>query len=409
MRLARFDASLRAAGYIAMSGQIADATLVAAPRQRNRAEEKAEIKAGHVPADWTAPIVGRQLASAYKPGATEGQMRIMKGLARWSATGLLMMSGISASGQEPKQVGPPLAILLAAGDIARCDNKGVDEATAKVLTREINAAQKAGVRVHVLALGDLAYSSGSTADFKCFGESWGKPDIYPHLLPVPGNHDVREHPGARPYFDFFAELPIVAESRARGGYYAIEVAYKVEPAWRIYGLNTYAGIGSSSEQLAWLNDDLKAHRTPCVLAFWHPFLFSSGHHGHKHSRDPNAPTKRLDNGAAPFRVLHRHGATVVLTAHDHDFEQFGRHDVDGRAAADGIRSFVVGTGGAPLYNRVVYKTRAPNSEAYDQDTHGVLRLELYPGRYSWSFLPIAGGKATALKPSEEHCNARRPG
>ena len=51
---ARFDASLRAAGYIAMSGQIVDATLVAAPRQRNTAEEKAEIKAGRVPADWTA-------------------------------------------------------------------------------------------------------------------------------------------------------------------------------------------------------------------------------------------------------------------------------------------------------------------------------------------------------------------
>ena len=45
---ARFDAALRAAGYIAMSGQIVDATLVAAPRQRNTNEEKAEIKAGRM-------------------------------------------------------------------------------------------------------------------------------------------------------------------------------------------------------------------------------------------------------------------------------------------------------------------------------------------------------------------------
>jgi len=51
---ARFDEMLRAAGYIAMSGQIVDATLVAAPRQRNTAEEKAEIKAGRVPAAWQA-------------------------------------------------------------------------------------------------------------------------------------------------------------------------------------------------------------------------------------------------------------------------------------------------------------------------------------------------------------------
>jgi transposase, IS5 family len=31
----RFDATLRASGYIAMSGQIVDASLIAAPKQRN--------------------------------------------------------------------------------------------------------------------------------------------------------------------------------------------------------------------------------------------------------------------------------------------------------------------------------------------------------------------------------------
>ena len=51
---ARFDEALRAAGYIAMSGQIVDATLVAAPRQRNTAAEKAEIKAGRIPAEVQA-------------------------------------------------------------------------------------------------------------------------------------------------------------------------------------------------------------------------------------------------------------------------------------------------------------------------------------------------------------------
>ena len=41
-----FDAQLRGAGYLAMGGQIVDATLVAAPRQRNTAAEKEQIKAG---------------------------------------------------------------------------------------------------------------------------------------------------------------------------------------------------------------------------------------------------------------------------------------------------------------------------------------------------------------------------
>jgi IS5 family transposase len=48
----RFDAALRAAGFIAMSGQIIDASLVAAPRQRNTQAEKDDIKAGRVPRDW---------------------------------------------------------------------------------------------------------------------------------------------------------------------------------------------------------------------------------------------------------------------------------------------------------------------------------------------------------------------
>jgi hypothetical protein len=36
----QFDAMLRQAGYIAMSGQIVDASLVAAPRQRHTDYEK---------------------------------------------------------------------------------------------------------------------------------------------------------------------------------------------------------------------------------------------------------------------------------------------------------------------------------------------------------------------------------
>ena len=48
----RFEAALRASGYIAMSGQIVDASLVAAPKQRNTDEERRTIKDGRVPEDW---------------------------------------------------------------------------------------------------------------------------------------------------------------------------------------------------------------------------------------------------------------------------------------------------------------------------------------------------------------------
>src|ERR1700730_6262793 len=48
----RFDATLRQSGYIAMSGQIVDASLIAAPRQRNTQDEKKAIKDGRIPANW---------------------------------------------------------------------------------------------------------------------------------------------------------------------------------------------------------------------------------------------------------------------------------------------------------------------------------------------------------------------
>lgn len=48
----RFDAALKDTGDLAMSGQIIDASIVAAPRQRLTDEEKAMLKDGKVPDDW---------------------------------------------------------------------------------------------------------------------------------------------------------------------------------------------------------------------------------------------------------------------------------------------------------------------------------------------------------------------
>jgi IS5 family transposase len=49
----RFDKVLADQGYLAMGGQIIDATLIAAPRQKLTLEEKATIREGGTPADWS--------------------------------------------------------------------------------------------------------------------------------------------------------------------------------------------------------------------------------------------------------------------------------------------------------------------------------------------------------------------
>ncbi len=47
-----YEAALKAAGFLAMGGQIIDASIIAAPKQRNTEGEKAEIRAGRIPEAW---------------------------------------------------------------------------------------------------------------------------------------------------------------------------------------------------------------------------------------------------------------------------------------------------------------------------------------------------------------------
>jgi acid phosphatase type 7 len=49
-------------------------------------------------------------------------------------------------------------------------------------------------------------------------------------------------------------------------------------------------------------------------------------------------------------VLYAANVDVVINGHDHTYERFAPQDPDGRLdPAHGIREFVVGTGGSPLY------------------------------------------------------------
>ena len=47
-----FDGHLKDQGYLAMGGQIIDASIVAVPKQRNSRKENAGIKAGETPECW---------------------------------------------------------------------------------------------------------------------------------------------------------------------------------------------------------------------------------------------------------------------------------------------------------------------------------------------------------------------
>lgn len=56
-----FDGYLKEKGYLAMGGQIIDATIVPAPRQRNSRDDNATVKSGRTPEEWEKqPAKNRQ-------------------------------------------------------------------------------------------------------------------------------------------------------------------------------------------------------------------------------------------------------------------------------------------------------------------------------------------------------------
>jgi hypothetical protein len=89
-----------------------------------------------------------------------------------------------------------------------------------------------------------------------------------------------------------------------------------------------------------------------------------------------------------WEALSNAGASLVLTAHDHHYERFAPMNARGEAVPTGMRSFVVGTGGAALYR---VEGRRAHSEAVRVGQWGLLKLKLEPAGYEWTFLPAERG------------------
>lgn len=267
-------------------------------------------------------------------------------------------------------------VIAAAGDIA-CDpsketvNKADDAgatcqmaATANLLT---------GNLVAVLPLGDTQYESGELANFqKSYAPTWGK--VKAITRPVVGNHEYRT-PEAAGYFNYFG----TRAGDPKTGYYSYDIGN-----WHLIALNAncseVGGCEAGSRQEKLLKADLAAHPAKCTLAYWHQPRFSSAIHGNDPAYD------------AFWRALYAAGAEIVLNGHDHDYERFGPQTPAAKAdSKNGIRQFVVGTGGKNLYPFVKAQ---PNSQVRNDKTYGVLKLTLHAQSYDWQFVPTKGGTFT---------------
>jgi hypothetical protein len=301
----------------------------------------------------------------------------------WMTVLLALVIAVRVIEQEPRRAAAepaPTVTVAAAGDIA-CDpgsasfngGSGTPSACRQRYTSDL--LLDPGLDA-VLPLGDLQYSNATLAKFKqSYDPSWGR--VKSITRPVPGNHEYKTASAAG-YFDYFNGTGVAngPAGRRGKGYYSFDLG-----DWHLIALNSECsqvagGCAEGSPQNDWLEADLAAHPSDCTLAYWHNPRFSSGS---EHGDDP---------AMAPFwKDLYAARAEVVLNGHDHSYERFRPQTPARVANAQGIREFVVGTGGKSL---TPFGTVKPHSVVRQAHTYGILELTLRPGGYTWRFVPEAG-------------------
>jgi hypothetical protein len=298
---------------------------------------------------------------------------------------------------------------MAAGDIA-CDPKS--SAYHNGVGSTTSCQQKAtgdlivsGNPDAVLPLGDDQYECGELSAFQSsYDQSWGRFKGITH--PSVGNHEYvtsatdakcgGSASGAPGYYTYFGQAASPLDNNCTvncRGYYSFDVG-----SWHIIALNVQCsqvgGCGIGKPEEVWLKNDLASHSKFCTLAYWHQPVFSSG-------------GRASANAVQFWNDLYNAHADVVLTGHDHIYERFApQSTANGVNSAapnpNGMREFIAGTGGA---DHTAIASVAPNSEARDSSTFGVLKLTLQATRYQWQFLPdVQSGNGTFTDSGSADCH-----
>jgi hypothetical protein len=285
--------------------------------------------------------------------------------------GLAMLLSVGLLGSKESvsaQVVTADPVFVGAGDIASCASTG-DEATAKLLD---------AIPGTIYTTGDNVYESGTASEFaNCYAPSWGRHKA--RTYPTPGNHEYYSTANAAGYFGYFADtLQKLSYDVSTKGYYSYNLGQ-----WHVVALNSMCeqvgGCDATSPMVTWLKQDLAANPRTCTLAYFHHPLFSS------ESVSGSGGNLKMKPS---WEVLYAANADVVLNGHAHNYERFAPQTPSGVAdPAQGIREFVVGTGGKSLNT---FKTLRANSEVRNASTYGVLKLTLHPSSYDWEFVPVAG-------------------
>jgi hypothetical protein len=308
--------------------------------------------------------------------------------------GLLVFVAVSCADAEPAsdaaQTSEPV-VVAAVGDIA-CKSLP-SEHTRRCRYDRVAELIRSLAPERFLALGDLQYLHGSAEQFASYYDRFFA-ELKPITAPVPGNHELYTLYGEG-YYGYFGDA-----AYGPGGWYSFDLG-----DWHVLALNSQIckgsvwhpelgqntpitknpavsdGCGPGSAMYEFANKDLVLHQDArCTLAIMHHPLFGS----------PPWPAGVFLLQLQPlWQLLDQQGVDVLLAGHEHDYQRFAPQDAFGRADPNGIREFIVGTGGS-TYGDLPKGKAATNREAGQDTSFGVLKMTLRDGAYDWGFLTAQG-------------------
>ena len=220
----------------------------------------------------------------------------------------------------------------------------------------------------VLGTGDMVFDGGVPDDWQKFFDIERALLAERPLFPAVGNHDLDAMTlSADAYRQWFA-LP--------GGSPMPERIYAFTWAGvRVLVLDSNGGAIPAGDQTAWLEDELQAAAFDqqiehVFVALHHPIYSTATHGGHAGLREAWGP------------LFERYGVDAVFSGHDHLYEHLEQN---------GVRYFVSGGGGAPLYRRNPLASAVDVAASVLLDrSHHYLRVQVAGGAVEVTAIRVDG-------------------
>jgi chitodextrinase len=215
-----------------------------------------------------------------------------------------------------------------------------------------------------LYLGDV-YEQGSMAEFyNWYGTTSDFSQFKSISDPTIGNHEYTagQAPG---YFDYWNNVPHYYSYNARG--------------WHFISLDTNNNPGFNelvpgTAQYTWLQNDLKANKLQCTIAYWHQPVFNIG------NEPPAVDVAQI------WSLLEQNGVDAVVNGHDHTYQRWTAMDASGNPDPNGMPEFIDGTGGHALGTLPGADSRV--QAAFTQ--FGAFRLELNQSGAAYQYVTTNG-------------------